>query len=146
RTPARRYASLAGFIALATWALWWVYSLYKNDLLGGKFTQIHLPFFGADFYSQSDLAARIWSSGKDPYASRGHLFHYPPLVIRLFSWTPLLKPELALRIWIVVCAALLALGGWLAVRVRRQLPVGWLPVSVGVAAVLLSFPSVFQME
>jgi hypothetical protein len=140
------WANIAGWLALAAWIAWWGYALSKHDLLGAKHTWIHVPVFGADFYSQSDLAARLTADGIDPYASRGHLFHYPPLVIWLFSWTPLVKPPVALTIWILVCIALVVAGVLVALRVRRTLRAEAIPPSLALAAVLFSFPVVFELE
>lgn len=141
-----RYAAIAGYALLVVWVVWWADALYELNLWASQHTLIHVPLFGADFFSQSDLAAREWASGIDPYASRGHLFHYPPLVIRLFLWTPLFEEKLALRIWIVVCILLMVAGTWAAVRVRKSLPVGQLPLSLALAFVLFSFPVVFELE
>ncbi|HMJ12876.1 MAG TPA: glycosyltransferase family 87 protein, partial [Polyangiaceae bacterium] len=131
---------------MAAWVAWWASSLFQHELLGGKYTWIHVPVFGADFYSQSDLAARLWAMGVDPYASRGHLFHYPPLVVWLFSWTPLFLPRAALTIWVVFCTLLIGAGVFVALRVRRALRLEAIPPSLAIAAVLFSFPVVFQLE
>ena len=37
-----------------------------------------LPALGADFWTESDLFARVWLSGHDPYLNEDRLFHYPP--------------------------------------------------------------------
>ncbi|HEY6560786.1 MAG TPA: glycosyltransferase family 87 protein [Polyangiaceae bacterium] len=140
------WANIAGWLALGAWVAWWGYSLFHHQLLGAKYTWIHVPVFGADFYSQSDLAARLTAKGIDPYASRGHLFHYPPLVIWLFSWTPLFTGEAALTIWILFCMLLTVAGTLVALQVRRTLGAEAIPPSLAIAAVLFSFPVVFQLE
>lgn len=142
----RRYASWLSAAALAVWAVWWWIGLEELNLWGCAETWIRHPFFGADFTTQSDYAARAWTGGVDPYTFRDHLFHYPPIVIRLFLWTPLFPNSTALRIWIVVLTVLIVLGTLAAVRVRRELGLGRLPVLVAVALVLFSFPAIFTLE
>lgn len=126
--------------------IWWGYAFATDVLVGAKYMQLRLPMFGADFWSQPDLAARAFARGVDPYASRGHLFHYPPLVIRLFLWTPPLTIGAALRIWLVINIGLLVVATLMAVRVRRRLPVGQLPTSLALALVLFSSPVIFELE
>jgi len=143
---ALRYASWASWAALAYWAYWWWINLEELNLWGCALTWIRHPFFGADFTTQSDYAARVWTSGADPYVFRDHLFHYPPIVIRLFLWTPLFINSTALRIWIVVLTLLLVLGTLAAVRARRELGLERVPAVVAVAVVLFSFPAIFTLE
>ncbi len=142
----KRYSGVLGYAVLAAWAVWWIYSLDRLELWGCSKTWIRYAFFGADFTTQSDYAARLWSGGVDPYSFRDHLFHYPPLVIRLFLWTPLFPQFTALRIWIVVLAALIIIGTVVAVIVRRKLRIEQIPMSFALPAVLLSFPAIFTME
>lgn len=144
--PSWRIVTVVGFVALALWAAWWAYSLDQLDLVGCASTWIRYPFFGADFTTQSDYAARLWAGGVDPYSFRDHLFHYPPIVIRLFLWTPLMSNADALRVWIVVLALLLIGGTLVSVHVRRKLPIEQFPASIALAAILFSFPAVFTME
>jgi hypothetical protein len=141
-----RFASIIGFVGLIVWAMWWGQALVDLELPGCALTWIHYPFLGADFTTQSDYAARLWVGGVDPYSYRDHLFHYPPLVIRLFLWTPLFPQATALRIWIVVLALLLIAGSLAALRLRRKLGLEQVPASLAVAAILLSFPAVFTLE
>jgi hypothetical protein len=84
--------------------------------------------------------------GADPYEFRDHLFHYPPIVIRLFLWTPFFRNSTALRIWVVVLAALLVLGTLAAVRTRRELGLGRFPAFTAIALILFSFPAIFTLE
>jgi hypothetical protein len=141
-----RAARVAGFVAIALWVAWWGHAIYGLYLVGDKYTQVRLPMFGADFWSQSDYAARLFAKGIDPYASRGHLFHYPPIVIRLFLWTPHFPVETALRIWVVFLILLIVLGTLAAVKARRRFAVGQLPASLAIALVLFSSPVIFQLE
>lgn len=145
RIPARWVDAIAVAL-LVVWGVWWGISLWEGQLLFADRTWITHPAFGVDFWTQTDLAARKWHAGQDPYADHVHLFHYPPIVIRLFSWTPLFEVMTALRIWIVVLAVTLLVGVWGAVRARRDL--GLQPVSFPAAAALTlySFPALFALE
>jgi hypothetical protein len=132
-------------IALALWAVWWSVALIKLDLPFAGWTNF-VPVFGADFTTQTDYAARTWSGYADPYADQRHLFHYPPVVIRLFAWTPYFSTPTALRIWVVVLAGLVSAGTVLAWKTRRELGVEQIPLPVALACVLFSGPVVFALE
>lgn len=142
----RRIAGALGAVGLLAWVLWWVDALTYLDLsLAGR-TWLEFPAFGADFWSQSEYAARLWSSGGDPYASRGHLFHYPPIVIRSFLWVTWFSQAAALRIWVTFLAVLTTFASVIAVRTRRQIGLWQPPVTLAILAVLTSFPVLFQLE
>jgi hypothetical protein len=141
-----RLLTLLGGALLVLWGVWWGVSLPAGRLFFAEHLWFRFPALGSDFWTQSDYAARLWAGGVDPYADEHHLFHYPPIVIRLFLWTPLLSPVVALRVWIVVLAALLVLGSLAASRARRALGSGELPATLALALVLLGFPGVFTME
>jgi hypothetical protein len=132
-------------IAVALWAVWWTVALVNLDLPFAGWTSF-VPVFGADFTTQSDYAARTWSGYADPYADTRHLFHYPPIVIRLFAWTPYFTNPTALRIWVVVLALLVIAGTVVAWRTRRELGVERVPLPLALACVLFSFPVVFALE
>jgi hypothetical protein len=132
-------------IALALWTVWWVVALVKLELPFAGWTSF-VPVFGADFTTQSDYAARTWSGYADPYSDHRHLFHYPPIVIRLFAWTPYFSTEVALRIWVVVLALLVIAGTVLAWTTRRELGIERVPLPAALACVLFSFPVVFALE
>jgi hypothetical protein len=132
-------------LALALWAVWWTVALIELDLPVAGWTTF-IPAFGADFTSQTDHAARTWSGYADPYADHRHLFHYPPIVIRLFAWTPYFSTTTALRIWVVVLALLVIAGAVLAWKTRRELGVEEVPLAFALACVLFSAPVVFALE
>ena len=138
-------APLAGMLALALWAVWWAIALIRLDLPLAEWTSF-VPVFGADFTTQTDYAARTWSGMADPYADHRHLFHYPPIVIRLFAWTPYFSQPAALRIWVVVLALLMMAGTVVACRTRQELSLERLPLPVALACVLFSLPAVFALE
>ncbi|HEY6556785.1 MAG TPA: glycosyltransferase family 87 protein [Polyangiaceae bacterium] len=138
---------------MIVWAVWWAVAIYRVDLPLFQHTLNGTPAFGVDFTTQPDLAARAYSVGKDPYALgrnpydlSENLFHYPPLVLWLFSWTPLLQSHTALRIWVVFNIGLVVFGTLVALRVRRKLPIGQVPAVFAVAAVLFSSPVIFELE
>jgi hypothetical protein len=142
---ARKIASLAALIALALWVVWWGIALVRLDLPLAGWSNF-VPLFGCDFTTQTDYAARTWSGFADPYADHRHLFHYPPIVIRLFAWTPYLSIPAALRIWVVVLALLIVAGTFVAWQTRKELELEPLPLPVALAGVLFSFPVVFALE
>lgn len=145
-TLLRRIAGALGTVGLIAWVLWWADALAYLDLaLAGK-TWLEYPAFGADFWSQSEYAARLWWSGGDPYASRGHLFHYPPIVIRFFLWVNWFSQSTSLRIWVTFLAALVAWASAVAVQTRRRLGLWQPPITLAILAVLASFPVLFQLE
>lgn len=141
----RAFAAL-GAIGLAVWAFWWGDAITYFELYFGKKTWLQYPMFGADFWSQPEYAARLWLSGRDPYVSRGHLFHYPPLAIRLFLWVGLFSPPTALRIWVITLIAIVVAGTVVAHRTRGKLGLESPPLTLSLLAVLVSFPIVFQLE
>jgi len=145
RERLRETGPSTAMIALALWAIWWTIALVNLDLPFAGWTSF-VPVFGADFTTQSDYAARTWSGYADPYADTRHLFHYPPIVIRLFAWTPYLSNPTALRIWVMVLALLVIGGTFVAWKTRRELGVEPVPLAAVLAGVLFSFPVVFALE
>ena len=143
--PLLRIARLTAAIALALWAVWWTIALIQLDLPLAGWTSF-LPVFGADFTTQTDYAARTWSGMADPYADHRHLFHYPPIVIRLFAWTPYLSPTAALRVWVIVLAVLVIAGTLVACKTRKELSLEELPLPVALVCALFSLPVVFALE
>ena len=126
--------------------VWWAACLKNSELFGTSHTWIQFPAFGADFWSESDYAARLWRAGLDPYEPTRHLFHYPPIVIRLFLWTPFFEAPTALHIWVAVLAFLLVAGAVVAYRTRQLISSSYVPRVLVVAMVLLSLPSLFTLE
>ncbi|MBM4362682.1 MAG: hypothetical protein FJ104_08370, partial [Deltaproteobacteria bacterium] len=136
---ARRALALGGGALLAAWVAWWIVALVRLDLPGFASTWIPQPAFGADFWTQPEYAARSWYHRVDPYANERHLFHYPPLVIRLFLWVNYVPPAAALRIWIVANALVLVAATLAALRVREALGLPLPPRALALALVLWSF-------
>ncbi|HEX7669967.1 MAG TPA: glycosyltransferase 87 family protein [Polyangiaceae bacterium] len=143
---ARSIVLLLGCVALVAIVVWWQRALATGALPGADHTWLRQPALGVDFFTEPDYAARLWRGGIDPYENERHLFHYPPIVIRLFLWTPYFTVGTALRIWMVVLAALIAIATALASRTRRLVGAGELPFVPLLALVLVSFPVVFQLE
>lgn len=143
---ALRTVALGGAALLAAWVAWWLVALVRLELPGFAATWIPSPAFGADFWTQPEYAARSWFHHVDPYANERHLFHYPPLVIRLFLWVNYVPPAAALRSWIVANALVVVVGTLAALRVREALGLPRVPRALAVALVLWSFPVVFELE
>jgi hypothetical protein len=118
----------------------------RGELAGGQYLWFRHPAFGADFWSQSEFAARLWRAGVDPYENERHLFHYPPIVIRLFLWTQFFSSPTALRIWVVTLAALMIAGAGVAWRARNRLGAGEVPLVFVIGTVLCTFPVIFTLE
>lgn len=142
----RRVASGVALLLLLLWAIWWAVALAQLELPFAKRTWFVHPAFAADFWTQPDYAARMWMEDGDPYSVTKHLFHYPPIVIRLFLWSPFFTVPTACRIWVVALIALMAYATVVAWRERNALDGSALPLPVALALVFFSFPVVFQLE
>jgi hypothetical protein len=145
-TRGERLAKVVGAVALVGWAAWWLASVYQLRLPWGERTWMRVPAFGVDFWTQSEYAARRFLNGISPYAEPDHLFHYPPVVIRLFLWVGWFTPGAALRIWVAILAAIMIAGTFAACRSRRDLGLTPLHPVIALPLVLLSFPVVFALE
>ncbi len=138
----------AGVALLVLWAVWWLHALVTTRLAFAEHTWLTFPVLGSDFWSQSELAARAFLAGRDPYVHQDgtHLVHYPPLAVRMFLWVHPFSTAAALRIWIVVVAATIVAGTVVAHRTRERLGAEPIPLAAALALVLFSFPVVFEME
>lgn len=142
----RRLLAGLGVVGLVAWAVWWGCSFAAGELIGARSTWIWTPVFGADFWSQTDYAARLWADGLDPYENEVHLFHYPPIVIRLFQWTPFFTMRGALLIWMITLVAILSWASVAALKVRRRLGLATVPAPLAILLVLTTFPALFAIE
>jgi hypothetical protein len=108
------------------------------------------PFLGCDF--DNFYASRLWISGGNPYHGfcingiPGPKFDHPPLVLPLFAWCNLLPRRAALLLWLAVQTGIAVLAGVACWRSRRELGSSRIPRPLVLAAVLLSFPVLFEME
>jgi hypothetical protein len=141
----RQHAALLGWLLLAAWVIWWTVNLILGRTTGGDLTWI-FPDFGIDFANHVDKGARTWMAGGDPYASRPLLYPYPPIALRLFEWTWLFGTGVSLRIWICIAAVFAAIGAVAAAAARRQLGISGIPNSLAAAAILFSFPVLFELD
>jgi hypothetical protein len=147
--PNPRTALLAiGWMLFVLWCAWWAVSFYRHELQGGRHLWFQPPLFGGDFYYHIDRAARVWWNGGDPYGDPDytHMYFYPPLVPRLFSWVNWLDARYALMVWWAALVAMLAAAAWAAVGVRRRLGLTPIPPIVAVVLILFSTPVLFALE
>lgn len=147
RAPAR-LGHHVGVALLVAWAAWWVHALVSMRLAFAEHTWLTFPVLGSDFWSQSELAARAYLAGKDPYVHNGgtHLVHYPPLAVRMFVWVHPLSTAVAFRVWIVVIAATIVSATVVAHRTRERIGAEPIPFTLALASVLFGFPVLFEME
>jgi hypothetical protein len=142
----RRALDALSIAALSAWVVWWYDGLKKFILVGIDKSWFRVPALGADFWTESDLFARVWLSGKDPYLNEDRLFHYPPLVLRLFAWVGFFHPILACQIWIVVLGIVIIAATVVACRSRIALGLRELPILHALPLVLLNSAVIFEME
>jgi hypothetical protein len=146
-----RYVLLiAGFVLLALWAVVWTVSLKRNYLVIGKYTPIPCwSFLGCDF-DTNYCAAHTWIAGGDPYQrlAKGIAFkyEYPPLVLLLFSWCVLMPHDIAVILWVGVQTVVFSLAVFICWRNRNELNLSNIPLPLLLAAILFSFPVLFEME
>jgi hypothetical protein len=128
-------------LLLAGWAAWWGVNLAHARLVHpGRFGFEEAGGLGGDF-SHNDLAARKLVAGENPYRvelgggwGTGR-YSYPPVVLALFLWCPLLPPAVTTAAWVVFTGAALVLGAVLAWRHRARLGLGRLPLLPRLATV-----------
>lgn len=141
--------AILGLASLLAWGAWWSKSVRKNHLIGAHgFWVPALPFLAGDFVVSIDPAARHWAAGGNPYdlATWGKIYPYPPFVARLFAWTSLVRPELAVGIWLAATTVLAAAGAWCSWKTRRALGLDEIPLPLVIAALLYSTPAIFLLE
>lgn len=142
----RRALDVLGIGALAAWVAWWVDGFRRLLLFGVEYSWFRIPALGADFFTESDLFARVWLKGQDPYLNEDRLFHYPPLVLRLFAWVGFFSPIDAERIWTGVLAVIIVASTVVACRSRNALGIPKISVLHGLPLVLFNSAVVFEME
>lgn len=147
-SPERRQKTLSvlGVAALAAWLVWWVLGLAHDKLFGIDHSWFRIPALGADFYTESDLFTRVWLKGDDPYLNEDRLFHYPPVVLRLFSWVGFFEPRVALWIWIGALAVITVASTLVACRSRVALGIPKVPAAQALPLVLWNSAVIFEME
>jgi len=142
-----------GLALLVLWGCWWASSLHRDKLASGHRTWIPCwHWLGCDF-EHNYYAARVWLAGGDPYesfpkrlAGMTDKYVYPPVVLACFAWCGLLDTQPAFLVWLSVLAGIAVLGGLAAWRTRRALDLAKVPLLLVFAAVLLSYPILFEME
>jgi hypothetical protein len=148
----QRTLTAAGVGLLLLWSGLWLVSVSNDRLAGGQWSWLpSAPFLGCDF-DINYYATRTWIGGGDPYldycrnGSPGAKYDHPPLVLPLFAWCNLLPRRAAVLLWLVVQAGIAILAGVACWRTRRELGSSRVPLPLVLAAVLLSFPVLFEME
>ena len=139
-----------GAVLLMLVAWWWFETLRRGHMPLAQHTRIPAwRFLGLDFL-HNYWGVRVWVAGGNPYHTeigdwRGK-YAYPPIALPLFSWSALFSEAVAVRIWMGVVTAIVAVGAWMAWRVRRTLDVARLPLVLILAAALCSMPVLFATE
>lgn len=147
---------IIGFVLLTLWTAIWAKSVRKNHLETQKYSYIPaMPFLDVDF-DINYYATRTWITGSDPY--QGYLrkgigeleaickYDHPPVVLALFAWCLLVPHKLAVVLWLSVQTGVFSLAVFLCGRSRRQLDLLKVPLPLLLAATLLSYPVVAEME
>jgi hypothetical protein len=143
--------TIAGLALLTLWAAWWAVSIPANKLVVGERTWVPCwEWLGCDF-DINYFGSRTWLAGGDPYQGyhKGTVelqYDHPPLVLALFSWSGLLPHQTAFLVWLSALALIATLGGVACWRHRAFLGVSKVPLPFVLAAVLLSYPVLFEME
>jgi hypothetical protein len=146
----RRILLIAGFALLALWAVIWAISLREDRLVIGNYTYIPcVPHLGCDF-DINYCTTHIWMAGGDPYrciiTGFPYKYEHPPLVLLLFSWCTLIPHNIAGILWFSVQAVVFSLAVLACWRSRNELDLFPIPLPLLLAAILLSFPVLFEME
>lgn len=142
----RRAVDALCVAAIVAWLLWWVDGLRRMALYGIDKSWFRIPGLGADFWTESDLFARVWVEGGDPYLNEDRLFHYPPLVLRLFWWVDYFDPFTACKIWVGILGVIIVAGTVVACRSRRALGIREFSPLHALPLVLFNSAVVFEME
>jgi hypothetical protein len=143
--------TIAGLALLALWAVWWAVSIPSNKLVAGERTWVpSWHWLGCDF-DINYHGSRAWLAGSDPYqgyhkGTEELPYDHPPLVLALFSWCGLLSHQAAVLVWLSALALIAVLGGVACWRHRARLGLTNVPLPFILAAVLLSYPVLFEME
>jgi hypothetical protein len=152
----QRILLIVGLVLLSLWTAIWVKSVRKNHLVTENYSYIPgLPILDVDF-DINYYATRTWMAGGDPY--QGYLrkglgqleaickYDHPPVVLALFAWCLLFPHKLAIILWLSMQTAVFSLAVYLCWRSRHQLDLLKVPLPLLLAATLLSYPVVAEME
>jgi hypothetical protein len=143
--------TLLGAALLAGWAALWAAGLSMGRLPGRTLYWFE-PFdrLGLDFEANyQGPACRL--AGGDPYRDLAlgpfaDRYAYPPALLWLFAWAPLLPLRAAALVWLAASVLIAAAGAWAAVRTRARLGLWRVPGPLALAAVLCSTPVLFALE
>jgi hypothetical protein len=148
---ARFLLTLLGLGMLFIWACFWAVCMREGRLVDGRLTWVpRYKKLGCDF-DVNYYAARAWLEKTNPYEGydkEGEIceYDYPPLLLPLFAWCSLVPRQVGLFAWLLLTASGVVLGAVACWRTRRELGLWELPLPLVVAAALLSYPVLFEME
>ncbi|MGC4122219.1 MAG: glycosyltransferase 87 family protein [Myxococcales bacterium] len=160
----QRGLNALGAALLAAWSAWILASVLSPQfrLLGGSrvwfpaspfYPGAPWPYFGLDLLH--NLAGAVtWAHEAEPYRALEFsyaepVYVYPPLPLRLFSWTALFGLEgakAAVGLFMGLLTALGLVAGLAAARARVALGHTRLPASLVTALFLCSTPFLFSLE
>ena len=129
------------------------------------------PFLGLDFH-HNYAAVSSWLHGANPYVHisgdpMNDNYIYPPLTLVAFLWVGLLPPESvstrlaiprsggdfafsvcfpAIFLWMAMIVLIVGFAAWRSWRVRQRLELPALPLPFLLAAALISYPVMFELE
>jgi hypothetical protein len=149
----QRVLALSGMAVLVFLVGWWAISFHQDRLVGGAKTWVPAwSWMGCDF-EHNYFAARRWLEGGNPYesfprriAGKSDQYVYPPAVLGCFSWCGWLEPRPAYLVWLLALGGITALATVMAWKMRQALGLWQMPLGCALAAILASYPILFEME
>jgi hypothetical protein len=129
------------------------------------------PFLGLDFH-HNYAAVSSWLHGVNPYLHisgdpMNQHYIYPPFTLAAFLWVALFPPESvsthltiprpdgdytfpicfpAIFLWMAMIVLIVGFAAWQSWRVRQRLQLPALPLPFMLAAALISYPVMFELE
>ena len=150
----RRLALGLGGLGVALIVLWvggWAASFRRDRLVLAPACWVEpLPMIAGDFLVHIDHVARLQARGIDPYHKFDDwvcfMYPYPPMIARCFAWVVAFEPATAAVVWQGTLGLIVGVGGFAAVRARRELGLEPIPGALLIAAALFTTPVLFAVE